>query len=81
MVDKISKAIDRLSQFERQRVKAVFDAILSGETSGLDIKKIKNENNIFRVRSGQIRVVYKKEQGRIFFVSVGRRNEKTYKDF
>jgi len=54
---------------------------LSGEIAGLDVKKIKNENNVFRVRCGQIRVVYKRENKKILFISVGRRNEKTYRDF
>jgi mRNA-degrading endonuclease RelE of RelBE toxin-antitoxin system len=57
----------------------VFDAVLSGKISELDIKKIKNESSVFRVRCGQIRVIYKKEKEKVFIVSVGRRSEKTYK--
>jgi len=79
MVDKISKAIARLSGPEQKKVWEIFDAILSGVIEGLDVKKIKNENNIFRVRFGQIRIIYRKERDKVFFVSVGRRNEKTYK--
>lgn len=79
MVDQISKVISKLSGPEQKKVWEVFDAILLGKTSGLDIKKIKNENNIFRVRCGQIRVIYKRKGGKILFISVGRRNEKTYK--
>ncbi len=81
MVDRISKAVAKLSGPEQKRVWEVFDAILSGEIAGLDVKKIKNENNVFRVRCGQIRVVYKRENKKILFISVGRRNEKTYRDF
>jgi len=79
-VDKIAKALAKLSESERQKIKAAFKAILSGKATQFDIKKLKGRNDVFRVRSGRIRVIYRKDpKGKIFFLSVARRNERTYR--
>ncbi len=78
-MDKISKALQKLSTEEKGKIKSVLVAIRSGQTSGLDIKKLKNRPDIFRVRKGEIRILYRKlGKGEIYILAIERRNENTY---
>jgi mRNA-degrading endonuclease RelE of RelBE toxin-antitoxin system len=80
-MDKIAKALSKLSAKERERVRAVLQKLFSGKITGLDIKKLKDENEIFRVRSGGIRIIYRKDKkNEVFVLSISRRNERTYRD-
>jgi len=45
----------------------------------LNIKKLKGHNDIFRVRKGNIRIIYHLESGKIKLLAIMRRNEKTHK--
>jgi mRNA-degrading endonuclease RelE of RelBE toxin-antitoxin system len=77
-MDAIAKALKKLTAEERTRIKDVFIRLQSGKTSGLDVKKLKGRNDIFRVRKGDIRIIYRKVGRNIFILAIERRNEKTY---
>jgi len=79
MVDKIQKALDKFSEKEKKIVKDLFQKIKIGKAIGLDIKKLKGYGNIFRIRKGKIRIIYRVENDQIFILAVERRNEGTYK--
>jgi mRNA-degrading endonuclease RelE of RelBE toxin-antitoxin system len=52
----------------------------SGQTDGLDIKKLRGRDDIFRARKGKIRIIYRgDENARFFVLAIERRNETTYK--
>lgn len=53
--------------------------ILSNTLHNLDIKKLRGEQGLFRVRKGNIRVVFFKERDVTRIVFLGRRNENMYK--
>lgn len=78
-MDKITKALRKLSPKERERIKEILTRLRAGDILGLDIKKLKTTADIFRIRSGDIRVIYRKEADKIFLLSIERRSEKTYK--
>ena len=79
-MDKIDKELQKLSSKERDKIKLVLKKIESGDVKSLDIKKLKDRNNIYRVRPGKIRIIFLKDsRDRIFIISISRRNEKTYK--
>jgi mRNA-degrading endonuclease RelE of RelBE toxin-antitoxin system len=77
-MDAIDKALKKFSAQERAWVSNIFDALKSNEMQGFDVKKLKGYENIFRVRRGDIRVIYRKLWDGIVILEVGRRNEKTY---
>ena len=81
MADKIDKQIEKLSDQEQQWVKTIFQKLKSGNTKHLDIKKIRGRDDIFRVRKGDVRVIYRRAEDSIFILAVERRNEDTYKNF
>ena len=80
-MDKIKKALARLRETERAEIRRILDALARGDTKGLDIKKLKGRDDIFRVRKGALRVIYRAVAGKVFILAIERRSEKTYRDF
>jgi mRNA-degrading endonuclease RelE of RelBE toxin-antitoxin system len=77
-MDAIRKALKKLSEKERQRIKEILAKLSSGKTQGLDVKKLKGREDIFRAKKGDLRVVYRKQRTAIFILLIERRNEGTY---
>lgn len=81
MADKIAKLLAKLPKKDLVKLKAVIAKIILLEYEGLDIKSLKGQHNIFRVRIGNYRIIFKIEPGaETEIISISRRNEKTYKD-
>jgi mRNA-degrading endonuclease RelE of RelBE toxin-antitoxin system len=78
-MDKISKVLNKLSDKDRKKIKLVLSKLKSGSFSGLDIKKLKNTSDIYRIRVGNIRIIYQQTDTRIIVLKVSRKNEVTYK--
>jgi mRNA interferase RelE/StbE len=78
-MDAIERALKKFSEKERIWSKELVSKIASNDIQGLDIKKLKGWEDIFRVRRGDIRIIYRKVGERVFILEVGRRNEGTYK--
>ncbi len=79
-MDKIAKALAKLSAKEREKVKIVLAKLAGNKLSGLDIKHLKGRSDIFRVRLGDIRIIYRQNsKGEILILAIARTNEKTYK--
>ena len=79
-MDKIEKALGKLGQKEREWVKRILVELQKGNTRGLDLKKLKGRDDIFRVRKGNIRIIYRiVAGGAVFVLTIERRKEDTYK--
>ena len=79
-MDRISKFLNKLSQKEMTIVKDVLEKIKKAETANLDIKKLKGADNFFRVRKGDIRIIYRiSEKEEIILLNIERKNDNTYK--
>ena len=79
-MDKIQKALQKLSEKERLWVKEIIEQIISGNSYGLNIKKLKDKDDFFRVRRGDIRIIYRLDRNnQVIIISIDRRNEDTYK--
>ena len=79
-MDKISKAIKNIDSETVVKLVEVLDLLLKNDLKTLDIKKLKGQKSIFRVRVGNHRIIFTKDvQIKILFI--GHRNEKTYKKF
>ncbi len=81
MADKIKKALNKLSAKEKSAVLYILNKLLNNDTKGLDIKQLKGSANIYRVRKGDIRIIYTVIDGNIRVLTIARRNEKTYKSY
>jgi mRNA-degrading endonuclease RelE of RelBE toxin-antitoxin system len=80
-MDKISKFLKRLSHQERFKLKEIINNILAGDIQDFDVKKLKGHSNLFRVRAGDIRIVFRNQNSLITLLFVGRRSDIKYKKF
>ena len=80
MVDKIQKALNKFSKTEKEIVKKILLKIKSGKFDNLDLKKLKGQNNIYRIRKGKIRIIYRFVKEEIYLVVIERRSDKIYKN-
>jgi mRNA-degrading endonuclease RelE of RelBE toxin-antitoxin system len=81
MVDKLQKALNKLNDRERKEMKRILKALQSGDlnTVHYDIKKLAGRNDIYRIRKGKIRIIYRlDEQGEIYILAIERRSDTTY---
>ncbi|OGE81883.1 MAG: hypothetical protein A3H72_00350 [Candidatus Doudnabacteria bacterium RIFCSPLOWO2_02_FULL_48_8] len=78
-MDKVQKALNRLSDKEKQQIKNILHRLQKHETLGLDLQKLKGQINIFRVRKGDLRIIYRQTEKGIFILAIERRSEKTYR--
>ena len=77
-MDKIEKALDKLSSGERKKLKKIFIQIDKRDFQNLDLKKLKGRNDVFRIRKSNIRVIFRKIDNSIKILSIERRSSKTY---
>jgi len=77
-MDKITKFLNKLSSKEKEAVANIIARVLAHDLSRLDVKKLKGEENMFRVRKGSVRIIFQKQEDKIFILSVERRNDTTY---
>ena len=77
-MDKIQKVLSKLSAQEKEKIKDVLLLIKAKNLHGLDVKKLKGFDNIFRVRKGQLRILFRIENNQTYILKIERRNDNTY---
>ncbi len=80
-MDKIEKALARLSSKEQAWVKEILAELNSNNAAHLHIQKLKGHTDIYRVRKGDVRVIFRKTSMGVFILAIERRSEKTYRDY
>ena len=78
-MDKIEKELLKLSSKERAQVREILEKILRKDVRGLELKKLKARKDIFRVRKGSIRIIYRDNNGAISILAIERRSDNMYK--
>ncbi|KKU07324.1 MAG: hypothetical protein UX10_C0012G0006 [Candidatus Magasanikbacteria bacterium GW2011_GWA2_45_39] len=78
MTDKIQKSLDVLSEKEKEAVKNLLIKIKTGRLLGVDLKKLKGREDIYRARKGKIRIIYRTSAKGIYLLAIERRSENTY---
>ena len=78
-MDRIDKALSKLTAREREKVGAILKQLNKTDITGLDIKKLKGREDIFRVRKGSLRIIYRVvATGDIVILEIARRSDTTY---
>ena len=80
-MDRNAKFLKKLSQKEFVTLAEIIEKIKIQDTKSLDIVKLKGYQDVFRVRAGQIRIIFLATRDKIEILEISRRSEKTYKDF
>jgi mRNA-degrading endonuclease RelE of RelBE toxin-antitoxin system len=78
MTDRIDKALNRLSEKEKIKLKEIINLIRLGELDGLDLKKLKGRKDVYRIRKGDMRIIFIKKDFDTYILSVERRTDTTY---
>lgn len=78
-MDKITKFLKKLSKKDRDAIQHVLEQLYAENTKNLDIKKLKGEENLFRIRKGHARIIYTLVGSDINIVKIEFRREGTYK--
>jgi len=77
-MDKIEKNLKKLGDKEKEVLKNVLDKIKRGDYKNLDIKKLKNHDNVFRVRKSSLRIIYQIKNEEELILAIERRSDNTY---
>lgn len=82
MVDRVDKALDRLPPKQQKVYVELIQKILSGNMDQLDVVKLKNTDNAYRVRKGVYRIIFQKiKDGGVNIIAFEHRSDTTYRDF
>lgn len=76
-MDQIEKALAKLTPKEQAWVEQILQKLVVGDVKGLSIKKLKGREDIFRVRKGDVRIIYRAVKAEIFILAIERRGEAT----
>lgn len=76
---KIEQQLRKIPRKERERIFRTLDTIYRREFTGLDRKKLKGFDHIFRIRVGTYRIVYEDNGTSIILKGILKRNESTYR--
>ena len=80
-MDKIERELKKLNPKEKLLVKDILEKIKITDIYNLDVKKLKGRDDIFRVRKGKLRIIYRKIENNILVLAIEKRNDNTYKDY
>jgi mRNA-degrading endonuclease RelE of RelBE toxin-antitoxin system len=80
-MDKNQKFLKRLSEQEFVTVEQLLKKLQKRDMASLDIKKLSGYRDVFRVRSGNIRIIFLDSGSHIEVLEISRRSEKTYRGF
>ena len=75
----LKKLLSKFSKGEQKTIESLIESVFSLNWKNLDIKKLKGHQNFFRIRKGNLRIIFSKEKREIFIIAIERRNETTYK--
>jgi mRNA-degrading endonuclease RelE of RelBE toxin-antitoxin system len=79
-VDRITKALKRLTVKQREQLLVLIEQVESGDTRGLDVLKLKGFRQLYRVRKGDLRLIVKRVAGQYRVLTLETRSERTYGD-
>jgi len=77
-MDQINKFLSKISKEQALIVLEILNNLKIGNTKNYDIKKLKGFDNLFRLRKGKIRIVFKKNNNTTIPIMIEFR-EKVYK--
>jgi mRNA-degrading endonuclease RelE of RelBE toxin-antitoxin system len=80
-MDKIQKALEKFSFKERKLVKEIIIGLRNSQFAGLNIQKLHGHKGIYRVRKGNLRIIYEQKGINISILAIERKSEKTYRNF
>lgn len=76
----LKKLLSRFNKEERGILETLIEKIISLHWKDLDIKKLKGQQDVFRIRKGKLRIIFQLIKNKdIYIMAIERRSENTYK--
>lgn len=79
-MNETEKLLKKLNSSTRNQIERTLLKIYANQLDGLDIKALKGSKGVYRVRVGRYRIIYRQIAAKNELISIGLRNEKTYKN-
>jgi len=76
---RLEKLLSKFGKEERETIESLIEALVSLKWRGLDIKKLRGYKNFFRLRKGEIRIIFSRVENNVSIFDIGHRREDTYK--
>lgn len=82
-MDKIEKALKKLTNKEKSQFKKLLLLIRSNQLAGLDVKKLVGHDDIYRIRKGNYRIIFRMNEKTnvITILALERRSDRTYSKY
>lgn len=74
-MDRIQKILKKLTKKKQQVIVEIWQRIINNDMSNLRPEKLTGFNNYYRIRSGDLRLVYKVENGKNILVNIDHRKD------
>lgn len=81
MTDRIEKILAKLSERERKKIASILAQMINGQLSDLDMKKLRGSDDIYRIRKGDLRIIFWKKDAQLKILAIERRSDTTYHEF
>lgn len=79
-MNKIEKMLRKMPKADRERIAGMIEKLLQRQMKGMTIEKLKGTHCLYRVRSGDFRILYFDDGTTILLKAIRRRNEGTYQN-
>lgn len=82
MVDRIQKVLKRLTLKQQKSILEAVKKIRANDLRGLDLKKLSGRDDIYRVRQGDFRIIFRRvSQAENAIIAIERKTDTTYNAF
>lgn len=78
-MDSIEKALKKLTLKQRGELSDLLVQIQAGQLENLDVKKLIGKKHIYRVRKGDLRIIFERLKDKIQILALEHRSTTTYK--
>lgn len=79
-MNRIDKFLVKLSLKERSIALEYLSLVKTGQFEGLNFKKLKGFNDLYRVRKSRLRIIFRMGNGLIEILKIDNRNDNTYEN-
>lgn len=80
-MNELQKAIAKLPKEYRAAFDSLMIRLLARDLLGLNLAKLKGHKDVFRIKQGKLRIIFRMNQERLSVLQVGLRSERIYRDF